>query len=73
MTERHKENVVVLLFEIVLINSLLIVQKYYFYEKELSESLESVTCLIIGKYSLLSMTDKCVYNTCLLEIDKELQ
>jgi hypothetical protein len=38
LTERHNENVLVLLFEIVLINSLLMVQKYHLYEKELSES-----------------------------------
>ncbi len=40
LTERHNENVLILLFEIVLIDSLLIVQKYHFYEKELSESLD---------------------------------
>jgi hypothetical protein len=39
-TERNSENVLLLLFEMVSVNSLLIVQKHDFQEKELSESLD---------------------------------
>jgi hypothetical protein len=38
LIEKHRENVLISLFELVQINNLLRVQKEHFYEKELSES-----------------------------------